>query len=236
MLIQITSNYFCAGILNGEPAPILAYMRGWPLDQIARFCKAKGWVLEINTKMADKVTIDLVKANEGQYGTMYSARASNGEWYSFGKKEPPPKGSYVEIEWEANGKYKKVKNVNKLQGSQANTPISGIRTSGANLGKDDYWTRREERDIETQKRIELQSCRNSAIEMVSLLLTANAVPVPKKTAEQEGYIADLVQHYTDKFRSENSGKPVEMAEPTDDESGSGSEDDTSDATDTTDWN
>ena len=36
------------------------------------------------------------------------------------------------------------------------------------LQKDDYWNRREERDQSTQKVIELQSCRNSAIALLAV--------------------------------------------------------------------
>jgi hypothetical protein len=47
-LIQITSNYFCAGIvaLNGRvivTAPILKYMKGWDGMQVRNYCSHRGW-------------------------------------------------------------------------------------------------------------------------------------------------------------------------------------------------
>jgi len=48
MLLRITSAYFCAGYdtsLNAI-APIIAYMRGWPLDKIRSYCHRRNFVLE----------------------------------------------------------------------------------------------------------------------------------------------------------------------------------------------
>jgi len=50
-LIQIISNYFCAGILieNGyviETAPILKYMKGWTQEKVVRYCQLKGFLVE----------------------------------------------------------------------------------------------------------------------------------------------------------------------------------------------
>ena len=47
-LYQITAPHFCAGLLarNGtisEAAPIIAWMVGWQLDGIERYCGRKGW-------------------------------------------------------------------------------------------------------------------------------------------------------------------------------------------------
>jgi hypothetical protein len=52
MLIQITSNYFCAGLILDdfvctESAPILRYMRGWCLAKIKAYSQSKGWKLGI---------------------------------------------------------------------------------------------------------------------------------------------------------------------------------------------
>jgi hypothetical protein len=47
-LIQITSNYFCAGIeLRGivviRTAPILRYMKGWTRYKVEQYSTRKGW-------------------------------------------------------------------------------------------------------------------------------------------------------------------------------------------------
>lgn len=55
MLYRITAPHFCAGIdkRSGRVAPILAYMRRWPLDRIADYCRRRGWELEVFTDEED---------------------------------------------------------------------------------------------------------------------------------------------------------------------------------------
>lgn len=48
ILVQITSAYFCAGIVAREgrvivAAPILHYMKGWDGQQVKSYCQKKGW-------------------------------------------------------------------------------------------------------------------------------------------------------------------------------------------------
>lgn len=55
MLVQITSSYFCAGIVLEddvctEAAPILKYMRGWGRLRIRDYCRSKGWKAVIVSK------------------------------------------------------------------------------------------------------------------------------------------------------------------------------------------
>lgn len=47
MLIRITAPHFCAGIMKGDAAPILRYMRGWTVKQIRDYCDKKGWHFEL---------------------------------------------------------------------------------------------------------------------------------------------------------------------------------------------
>lgn len=52
MTVRIEAPYFCAGItiLNGrgaKAAPIIAYMVGWTLFRIERYCQVKGWGYEL---------------------------------------------------------------------------------------------------------------------------------------------------------------------------------------------
>jgi hypothetical protein len=58
MLIQITAPHFCAGVelgVNGvgvRAAPIIRYMRGWSLQQIATYCTKKKWHMQVvSTKL-----------------------------------------------------------------------------------------------------------------------------------------------------------------------------------------
>lgn len=44
-LLRITAPHFCAGIIPGiRSAPILSYMRSWPL--ILHYCEEKGWQVD----------------------------------------------------------------------------------------------------------------------------------------------------------------------------------------------
>jgi hypothetical protein len=50
-LYQITAPHFCAGFIrvNGVvavAAPILSYMKGWPIGKVKRYCAQKEWGLE----------------------------------------------------------------------------------------------------------------------------------------------------------------------------------------------
>lgn len=47
-LIQITAPHFCAGLVAKDgrvirAAPIIKYMRGWTGQQVADYCREKGW-------------------------------------------------------------------------------------------------------------------------------------------------------------------------------------------------
>lgn len=49
MLIRITAPHFCAGIDTQRKlaAPIIRYMREWPLARIQAYCKKKGWAVQV---------------------------------------------------------------------------------------------------------------------------------------------------------------------------------------------
>jgi hypothetical protein len=86
------------------------------------------------------------------------------------------------------------------------TTSSGVRST---VSKDDYWKNREDRDVEKDKTIQLQSCRNSAIELVKVLLSRTgddaliALPAAKKRYD---FILNLVDELTQKFVDANDGK------------------------------
>ena len=48
MLAQITSSYFCAGVIFdgafvAETAPILSYTKGWSVNGLMHYCHRKKW-------------------------------------------------------------------------------------------------------------------------------------------------------------------------------------------------
>lgn len=134
-------------------------------------------------------------------------------FYRLGEKKPSFKeGDSVQFDAEQKGKGVQAKNVVPWVGSQVTVGTSAstvARTVSGPATSNEYWSNRETRDIEVQKRIELQSCRNSAIELVRLLIGSGieAVKLPAKQADKAQVVEELVAHYTEVFRNENkSGK------------------------------
>lgn len=47
MMLRITSDYFCAGVIIKEKtAPIIKYMLEWNENRIRFYCSQKGWIVE----------------------------------------------------------------------------------------------------------------------------------------------------------------------------------------------
>jgi hypothetical protein len=50
-LLWINAPHFCAGadldsgVVNGAIAPIIRYMRGWPIERVRSYCRSKQWEL-----------------------------------------------------------------------------------------------------------------------------------------------------------------------------------------------
>lgn len=72
--------------------------------------------------------------------------------------------------------------------------------------KEKYWEDKAVRDIDTQKRIQKQASRNSAIEMASMFLAAGAIKLPENPGKRYEIIAALVQEWIDKFEAQIDGK------------------------------
>jgi len=113
------------------------------------------------------------------------------------------------------------KSVEVKQGEQSATGLAGaVAGAGSGAGKGtpvstsrDFPTKAE-RDA-TQKRIEIQSCRNSALEFIDILIRTEAFKVPAKNKVEA--LEQLLSHYIEKFLQENSGdvgKTEKVAEPT----------------------
>lgn len=108
---------------------------------------------------------------------------------------------------DTKGNVNVVQSTIKLATEQQSTGVStavvgsGNRTAFAGSS---YPTKLE-RDA-TQKRIEIQSCRNSALELVKILMDKGEIKIPAKTDKVE-FIEALVKHYTEQFIHENAGQP-----------------------------
>lgn len=118
----------------------------------------------------------------------------NGEWYGCGFNGVPcQEGDNVTFTYTQRGNFKNV-NVAQMvinsrgtgqasQGGggggyqQSQAPRGGGAQSSGAVSKDDYWKRREEKDELTQKAIQFQAARNSAIAAAEILISAGVLPL-----------------------------------------------------------
>ncbi len=121
--------------------------------------------------------------------------AMEGEFVEFDAKGPDAKGNY-QVQ---NGSIVVKKDSNPQKGLKSFRKV----VDSAPTSKDDYWERKEVRDVETQKRIETQSCRNSALQFIDILIKTEAVKVPAKNKVE--FFEELLEHYMSEFQQRNSG-------------------------------
>lgn len=145
----------------------------------------------------------------------YTFEGADGKKYGTKTVTPPPIGAYVQFDYitnpkgylEVQGKWEVLPQVERVpERSIAHTAVKAASA----LNKDDYWGNREARDLEYQERqkvtqatIELQSCRNTAVELVKVLLERELVPVPKAKADQEEFVIAMLNRYTNLFLEQN---------------------------------
>jgi len=96
-------------------------------------------------------------------------------------------------------------------GAPAGRSASAAGSGGAS--KDDYWKKREERDVEVQKAIQFQASRNAAIAAVGVLLTNGAVSLPTKKAEQMDAVLELIDKITARYDTATSNLSAEDNQP-----------------------
>jgi hypothetical protein len=168
-----------------------------------------------NTASTVKTVVQKHEARQFNGKTLHTFVASDGKRYGTGSKTPPPVGAYIQFDFTLNPKgYAQTSNwevlPNDVNAQSAGVAAKIVKQAVNAISKDDYWTNREARDVEyherqqvVQKTIELQSCRNTAVEFVKLLLEQQAVPVPKAKADQEEFISAMLDRYTNIFLSKN---------------------------------
>lgn len=152
---------------------------------------------------------------------LYQSFKVNDVWYSNGTKVPPPEGTLVEFAAEQNDKgYWNVTKagIRVIEAEEPTRSVASVAVQTAatsHMSKEDYWRRKEERELAKEKyyedkdrRIELQSCRNSAIELVKILVTPAAngetlIKLPAQ-AKREAFVTELVETYTQMFVAQNN--------------------------------
>lgn len=161
--------------------------------------------------MAKGVVYKIFERAAGR-GKAYSIKLDGDQnYYGTGFKAPGCKaGDYVEFEADKNAKgywEAKLDSIRVLDSQ----PVEAAKAVGKVIGKDDYWTRKESRDLENDNRRNVGASLNTAIEFVELLLKAEAVKLPAKIPDREEAIRNLVVYYSTKFRTLETGTTEEPA-------------------------
>jgi hypothetical protein len=170
------------------------------------------------------------RVSEKEYnGKMLYSLQVNGDntYYGCGYKSPAAQvGQSVSFDVSMNGKYAnlvheslQVLNDGKVEQAPSVAPYARkpfFNKGTKDAAKDTYWTDKEQRDIINSKRIEVQACRNTAIQFLGLLYTHGALSIPSAQAKKEAAVAAALEHYTQMFLAENEARVNPQAEsPTD---------------------
>jgi len=164
--------------------------------------------------------VDVALAKPDKNGkTRYSFKVKNDDnWYSCGLDNPNiKKGDKIEFAYEASGSWNNVTpgSVKITQSGpeivEAKKGFGGFARRGPAPGaaeKEKYWEDKALRDVDTQKRIQLQASRNSAIEVADLMLRNGAIKLPDAVAKRHDVIAALIFEWVDKFEKQVNERDV----------------------------
>lgn len=134
-------------------------------------------------------------------------------FYRTGDKRPTvEQGQFISFDAKQGGKQGNfnvdLNSITIKKEEQQAKGVVGAFTNGAS-NKDDYWTKKEARDVLVQARIERQSTRNSALEFIKILIQQEAVKVPAKNKVE--FFEQLLGHYQEEFIADNSGESMAKA-------------------------
>lgn len=159
-------------------------------------------------------------SKQGKNYTVYNVygRGKDGEEVRIGWGFNAPtfqEGVWLKTRVEQNGKYLNYKGAAFEVAPGAEPAISAAAQSaptgqarGNQSGRDGYWAEKERRDIEeTQPRIQYQSARKDAIQVVAILSQQDALPISKassKAGEAKRYeqIMEIVDKLTVRFNED----------------------------------
>jgi hypothetical protein len=183
--------------------------------------------LENNKKMAVVEGI-IGRVSSRQFnGKNFYSFALNGQdgWYGTGIKRPPPEGTSVRFESKKTPKgYLEVDGAIEIRtdGEAGTARISSngsSNTSSGNAGvvgnsgaggyskksaeERGYWDRKEQRDLKNDADRELGASRNTALNIIDLMIKHEAVKFPA-VAKREEFIWTLLDKYTAKLMEHSS--------------------------------
>lgn len=129
------------------------------------------------------------------------------------------KGQFVSFTGSADAKGNVKVDIHSINSkpADAKTEIAGIKgfrtavqTASTEMTSNGYWEMKTMRDIETQKRIEIQSCRNSALQFIQILSSNEALKLPTKNRLE--FLEALLEHYIVEFQGRNTGATAPAVE------------------------
>jgi hypothetical protein len=137
--------------------------------------------------MTNTVTgvVEAVETRQTSIGPMYNIKVG-GKSYGYGKFAPKCKaGDTITFGLVFRGEYANVdtKNIQVVPGNGAPAPTpkaSQFVGGNANIGKEDYWERKEAKDEARQTIISKQSALNSALQFVAIMATQGLIPAGTK--------------------------------------------------------
>lgn len=137
--------------------------------------------------------------------TLYSLKVG-GKFYGFGRDMPPAQqGNTVQFDAAMNqkgymqGDIKSFKVVNETVATAPQVGATWQKRGSAQAEKDEYWTKKAERDVLNDKLRNIGAGRNTSIEFVKLLLQADAVKLPAKQSDKAQALFELVEEYRLQF-------------------------------------
>jgi hypothetical protein len=157
--------------------------------------------------------------------TLFTLQLNDGEKYGFGDKNPGAGvGDQVQFEAEKNPKgYWQAKKgpvkVTKAPPETVSQGSTAASVGGKSAGSNEFWAKKELREVQNDHLRSLGAARNTAIEWIKFLVSTGAVKLPTKIAQQEEALNLLLNNYVELFMSEeikrtpkDSGKAVQEAE------------------------
>lgn len=135
-------------------------------------------------------------------GKRWSLLMENDEWYGLGYKKPNcVEGQLAKFEYETNGAYKNILDgtLKAKDGPPQQSAARKPRTDYA--AKEQYWADKEQRDIDTQKRISYQAAMNTAINTVDLALRNEFIVFPKTAKPKDRFeaIMAIISEQADEY-------------------------------------
>lgn len=144
-------------------------------------------------------------------------------WYGTGANRAEcEEGNMIQFDAAQNGKYWNADlNTLEVLGKGAPKPaykpkVTGGRTE-AFAGKDDYWKKKEDRDVGNDRAREIGAGRNTAIAFVELLIKTDSIKLPPAQNKKADALFEAVEYYREKFHYAIGDKIVDNSKAEEEE-------------------